>query len=152
MILSTPGVDSPVSEAVTQPDGRYTLSIPEELPEELLLHFERKHFQPESLELTAEEVRNLAKGNSLVIPDITLGRRISIAFWIATIIFVVVLLLIASSILHNTLAALVGASLLFILGQCDDDTIDDADHRADSDGDRNQPWRHDCFHRSGHLQ
>jgi Na+/H+ antiporter NhaD/arsenite permease-like protein len=42
-------------------------------------------------------------------------RRISIAFWIATLVFVVVLLLIASSVLHNTLAALVGASLLFVI-------------------------------------
>lgn len=113
--LSTPGVDSPISEAVTQPDGRYALSIPEELPEELQMHFERKHFQSESLELSAEEMRDLTQGRSVVIPDMTMERRVSIAFWIATIIFIVVLVLIASGILHNTLAALVGASLLFLI-------------------------------------
>jgi len=50
-----------------------------------------------------------------VIPDILLERRVSVAFWIATFTFVVVLALIASSVLHNTLAALVGVSLLFII-------------------------------------
>jgi Na+/H+ antiporter NhaD/arsenite permease-like protein len=46
------------------------------------------------------------------LPDTILPRRISLAFWVATLIFVGMLVLIAIGLLHNTLAALVGASLV----------------------------------------
>ncbi len=113
--LMTQGVDSPLSEGTTQADGRFALSIPKEMSKDLSLHFERNHFKPEIRDLTANEIQNLSQGNTLVIPDILLERRVSVAFWIATFTFVVVLALIASSVLHNTLAALVGVSLLFII-------------------------------------
>lgn len=45
--------------------------------------------------------------------DVTLQRLISPAFWVATPVFVLVLGLIADGIIHNTLAALVGVTVLF---------------------------------------
>jgi Na+/H+ antiporter NhaD/arsenite permease-like protein len=47
-----------------------------------------------------------------VLPDLMLEREISAAFWLATLIFAGVLVLIAAGVLHNTLAALSGAVLV----------------------------------------
>jgi Na+/H+ antiporter NhaD/arsenite permease-like protein len=49
------------------------------------------------------------------LPDVQLERQVTIGFWLATIIFVIVLILIATGILHNTLAALVGAALIYLI-------------------------------------
>jgi Na+/H+ antiporter NhaD/arsenite permease-like protein len=49
----------------------------------------------------------------VVLPDTVLERKVTPAFWIATAIFAVMLLIIATGRLHTTLAALAGASLVF---------------------------------------
>ncbi|MCJ7536502.1 MAG: ArsB/NhaD family transporter, partial [Anaerolineales bacterium] len=46
--------------------------------------------------------------------DVILERRISAGFWVATIVFVGVLLLIAFELLHSTTAALAGVSIIFL--------------------------------------
>jgi Na+/H+ antiporter NhaD/arsenite permease-like protein len=104
-----------LAEATTQEDGRYTLAVPKEIPENLQIHIDRSHFKSNTLLLSDEIVASLRVGETLVVPQITLTRQISLAFWIATIIFVGVLILIATGILHNTLAALVGAALIFLV-------------------------------------
>ena len=102
-----------LSEANSQPDGRYALVLPDTFPDDLWVHVERPHFSGASINLGAEAVEALRAGQSVVLPDTTLPRRISAAFWIATLVFVAVLVLIATGKLHNTLAALLGASVLF---------------------------------------
>lgn len=104
-----------LAEAVTQEDGRYTLALPEEIPDPLQVHITRSHFNESTLSLSSEIIDSLRLGKTLVVPDVTLTRHIAPAFWIATLIFVGVLVLIATGILHNTLAALVGASLIFLI-------------------------------------
>jgi Na+/H+ antiporter NhaD/arsenite permease-like protein len=103
----------PLSEAVTQPDGRYALVLPEAFPDDLAVHFERPHFAEVSIDLSPVAVEALRAGTSVVLPDTTLLRRITAAFWVATAVFVGVLVLIATGKLHNTLAALLGASVIF---------------------------------------
>jgi Na+/H+ antiporter NhaD/arsenite permease-like protein len=103
----------PLAEATTQPDGRYALILPDTLPDELSVHIERAHFAEASTELSAESVAALRAGTAVVLPDVTLLRRVTVSFWIATLVFVGVLVLIATGVLHNTLAALLGASVLF---------------------------------------
>jgi Na+/H+ antiporter NhaD/arsenite permease-like protein len=102
-----------LAEAISQPDGRYALILPEAFPDDLALSIERPHFAEASLDLSAGAVEALRAGTSVVLPDTTLLRRITPAFWIATAVFVVVLVLIATGKLHNTLAALLGASIIF---------------------------------------
>ena len=102
-----------LSEANSQPDGRYALVLPDTFPDDLWVHVERPHFSGASINLGAEAVEALRAGQSVVLPDTTLPRRISAAFWIATLVFVAVLVLIATGKLHNTLSALLGASVLF---------------------------------------
>ena len=102
-----------LAEAVTQPDGRYTLSLPETIPDTVTIHITRAHFGKVDIGLDATAIQNLRNGQSVVLPDATLPRRVNLSFWLATLIFVAVLVLIATGQLHNTLAALTGATLIF---------------------------------------
>jgi len=100
-------------QAVTQADGRYLLSIPEKLNGDEILVIQRAHFRTVETPLTPALVAKLNAGESVYLEDVALVRQISPAFWIATIIFVMVLVFIASGWLHNTLSALMGAALIF---------------------------------------
>jgi Na+/H+ antiporter NhaD/arsenite permease-like protein len=104
-----------ISEAQTQTSGDFALEAPEPVPDLLVLQFERPHFEPLEISLNPDDIQDLRSGYSVVLPDLVMNRRISIAFWIATLIFVGVLVLIATGLLHNTLAALVGVSLIYII-------------------------------------
>jgi Na+/H+ antiporter NhaD/arsenite permease-like protein len=101
-----------LAEAITQPDGRYALILPETFPDDLSVRIERPHFAKASIDLSTEAVEALRAGTSVVLPDTTLLRRITPAFWVATVVFVAVLVLIATGKLHNTLSALLGASVI----------------------------------------
>ena len=102
-----------LAEAVTQPDGRYALVLPETFPDDLAVRVERPHFAEAGIDLSAEAVKALQAGASVALPDTTLLRRITPAFWIATAVFLAVLVLIVTGKLHNTLSALLGASAIF---------------------------------------
>jgi Na+/H+ antiporter NhaD/arsenite permease-like protein len=110
-----PSAGSPLAEAATQADGRYTLPLSGDIPEALTLSIERVHFQEADLELGPEAITSLQKGEPVVLPDTTLLRQVGLAFWIATVVFVAVLVLLATGKLHNTLAALLGATLLLAI-------------------------------------
>jgi Na+/H+ antiporter NhaD/arsenite permease-like protein len=105
----------PLSEATTQSNGRYTLLPPQAIPDTATVRIERVHFEATDIELSADAIRALQDGQSVVLSDTILARRISPAFWVATTVFVGMLVLIAAGILHNTLAALVGASLVLAI-------------------------------------
>ena len=107
--------EGPLAQTLTQPDGRYALPLPETVPNPLTVHIERAHFQEADIPLNQAMTESLRNGDSLVLPDTVLLRRIGPAFWVATLIFAVVLVLIATGRLHNTLAALIGATLLFAI-------------------------------------
>jgi Na+/H+ antiporter NhaD/arsenite permease-like protein len=107
-----------LAEAYTQEDGSFNISLPNDFStvgSEVTLTIERSHFEPSTITLDAVEVRDLQEGNAVDIPTIVLERTVNAAFWIATIIFVAVLILIATDRLHNTLAALTGASLVLLI-------------------------------------
>ena len=114
-----------IAEATTQPDGSFALTAPENLPGTLVVRIDRAHFQAAHVELDATQIQSLRDGQSLALADTALMRRISAAFWIATLVFVAVLALIATGKLHNTLAALVGASLLFAVSYLGHPLLDD---------------------------
>jgi hypothetical protein len=114
--LSSAQRSAPVAQAVTQPDGRYVLSLPPNIPDMLIVHIERAHFAAARIELDAAAIQSLRNGEPVALPDTTLLRQVTLAFWIATLVFAGVLVLIASGRLHNTLAALVGAMLVLGIG------------------------------------
>jgi Na+/H+ antiporter NhaD/arsenite permease-like protein len=111
--LMTNDRNEPLAEAVTQADGRYALAMPSAISDGLMARIERAHFSAVEIELSAVQIDQLRNHQSVVLPDIVLERHINLAFWIATLVFVTVLALIATARLHNTLAALLGATLLF---------------------------------------
>ncbi len=104
-----------IYEAESQPDGRYTLVVPGGDLKSLEIHIERPHFKGTRVSISKGIIDSLETGKPLIIPTITLEREISPAFWIAAIIFVGVLILIATGFIHNTLATLVGVTLLYLV-------------------------------------
>jgi len=113
--LSAAHESDSIAQATTQPDGRYSLSLSETIPDTLIVHIKRAHFEDAHIELDAAAIQSLRTGQPIVLPDTTLLRHISPAFWVATLVFVAVLAIITTGKLHNTLAALVGATLVFAI-------------------------------------
>ena len=109
------GEETGMTQAVTQADGRYLLSILQPITGSQALVIERTHFHTEEIPLQAALVDKLNAGEVIYLQDVALVRQISPAFWVATLIFVVVLALIALGWLHNTLSALMGAALIFVV-------------------------------------
>lgn len=107
--------EEPLVEVLTQADGRYALPYSEEWIGKLKLSIERNHYQRIEIELSDEALLDLQAGEVLILPDITLDRKITIAFWLATIVFIIVLVMIVTGRFHNTLAALFGATLLYAI-------------------------------------
>ena len=104
-----------LAEARTQPDGRYAIDVPDSLPDgdSLTLALERAHFDPLTVTLDAGTVSQLEAGESVVLAPQTMVRRVNLAFWIATVVFGGMLVVVAISDLHNTLVALLGAAIIF---------------------------------------
>ena len=108
-----------ILENTTQPNGQFELLLPggeqaPNLPGGLGVKVARVHFTSNTVTLNPAQIQRLENGLSVVLPDVVLKRKIGIAFWIATLVFLGVLAVVAAGILHNTLAALAGAS--FVLG------------------------------------
>lgn len=96
----------------TQEDGSFNLHLLDEAHGDLTLVVDRHHFHTLTREIATSDLNRLATGQALVVATIELERKITPAFWIATIAFIGMLLLIALEKLHNTLAALTGITIV----------------------------------------
>jgi len=101
-----------ISETETQSDGRFALPVPSSLPENIAVELDRNHFENVAYPLSQSQLLTLNQSDSLTLPEITMEREITAAFWISAGVFILVLILIATGFLHNTLAAFSGVSLL----------------------------------------
>ena len=115
--LSVNGSTEPVAVTETHcDDGTFVLEPELSGPVETLrLSVERPHFSPLEWEADAATLSRLNSGQPVRIPTLTLERRVNLSFWIATLTFGGVLLLIALEKLHNTLAALLGVSVVLVV-------------------------------------
>lgn len=106
--------DEPLSEAQTQPDGSYLLLL-QDSPEikKARIEIERAHFEDFEWEASPDELGALIVEGSLVVDDIVLERRLQLGFWIVSITFVGMLVMIATERLHKTLAALLAIAIIF---------------------------------------
>jgi Na+/H+ antiporter NhaD/arsenite permease-like protein len=104
--------DTVLTSGHTQEDGSFNLHLTDNVREDLALVVERRHFHPLTVEISAESLDRLTSDQALVVPTIELERKITPAFWIATLAFIGMLLLIALEKLHNTLAALTGITVV----------------------------------------
>jgi Na+/H+ antiporter NhaD/arsenite permease-like protein len=106
------GGDDPIAQSTSQHDGSFVIDLPRDQYTAVEIEIERSHFQPVRRELDETELAQLGEYGSVQLPDITLERRITAGFWVATLSFVLVLVLIALERLHKTTAALLGAALV----------------------------------------
>jgi Na+/H+ antiporter NhaD/arsenite permease-like protein len=105
----------PLAFVESHDDGEWNLVFDSIPSDTLILSVERSHFQPFQKQIDEEQVSSLRKTGILQIGEIQLERRITPAFWAATIIFILVLILIAFEKLHSTTAALAGLSAVFLV-------------------------------------
>lgn len=106
------GGGEPVAEGTSQEDGSFLLHLPAGEIRAVVVEIARPHFRPLELHLAETEVAQLDLGCAVGLADIELERRITPAFWVAAVSFVLVLVLIALEKLHKTTAALLGAALV----------------------------------------
>ena len=101
-------------ETESQENGSWSLEL-EALPAaETALVIERPHFATETVVLDTAVRQQLQEIGSYNAGQLILSREITIGFWVATLVFVLVLVLIAFEKLHSTTAAMAGLSLIFI--------------------------------------
>ncbi len=106
------------SKVSTSSHGTYqifaTLPLKDFTKGEIILNFIKTNFKKKILTLNK---KNLAqKGNNYyAVKNVILKRHLDPSFYIATGIFIIVYILIAFELLHRTLAALLGASLMLII-------------------------------------
>jgi Na+/H+ antiporter NhaD/arsenite permease-like protein len=99
----------------SQPDGAFVVDLPTGevgAIETLVLRISRPHFKSLEWEAEDDEIARLNRGESLRLPDMEMSRRLTAGFWVATLTFVAILVLIALEKLHNTMAALLGMAIM----------------------------------------
>jgi Na+/H+ antiporter NhaD/arsenite permease-like protein len=112
LVTLTDGGGEEVAQDHTQSNGRYAVSLDKPIPDRLTVHIERSHFEEAEVSLGDTVIQALRSGRPVEVPEVILIRRITPAFWIATLVFAGVLVLIATGAIHNTLAALLGMAIV----------------------------------------
>jgi Na+/H+ antiporter NhaD/arsenite permease-like protein len=104
-----------IGEAESNPDGSFLVDL-ERLPQHsVVVHIQRPHFEDREWRGTPEALVMLENDNHLYVSDLTMERRVTVGFWVATLTFIGLLVLIAMERLHNTLSALLGMALIFLI-------------------------------------
>lgn len=101
-----------VAETSTQTDGSFLFDLPQDNCEAVRIRIERPHFEEREIVLEPAALAQLTGGQPIRLEDVILERRITAGFWVATLSFLLVLLLIALERLHKTTAALLGVALV----------------------------------------
>jgi len=104
--------EEPAVIGESQPGGVFTLELPSGSISSLRVEIKRHHLNATTWVAEADDLEHLRRGEALRLPDITLKRRITPSFWIATLTFIGILLLIAFEKLHSTMAALLGMAIV----------------------------------------
>jgi len=112
IVLIVNGTSFPDSTAKTNHDGIYLIDFPAEGSASLSLEISHPHFKTGNWSATREEISFLNDGADIRVPDFEIERKFTAGFWVATIVFAVVLILIMTERLHTTAAALLGAALI----------------------------------------
>jgi Na+/H+ antiporter NhaD/arsenite permease-like protein len=110
-----PSKTEPLDEAESQEEGTWVLVIPELPQEDIHITIERPHFQDATITLQEAERVELYENGVYRVGTLVLDRKIDAGFWIATAVFLAVLLVIALELLHSTTAALAGFSTIFLV-------------------------------------
>ncbi|HFD40892.1 MAG TPA: citrate transporter [Anaerolineae bacterium] len=101
-----------LAHTASQRDGTFQLHLPPDAAAAATLTISRPHFETLERPLSPDQTAQLDACGAVHLGDLTLSRRITPGFWVATLAFALVLLLIALEKLHKTTAALLGAALI----------------------------------------
>lgn len=104
-----------IAEGESQEDGSWQIGLEQVPDSEMEILISDPHFYSHTLRLGVEERLQLLDDGVYRTGEITLERMITPAFWVATIVFVGILLLIATEQLHSTTAALLGFSIILLV-------------------------------------
>jgi hypothetical protein len=104
--------EEPYVVGETQRDGSFVLDLPNEEVGDVRLAVTHTHFEPSVWEAKGPDLARLHNGSAIRLPDIELQRRLTAGFWVATLTFAAMLILIATERLHSTMAAMVGVAVV----------------------------------------
>jgi len=110
-----PGSEEPLAEAESRSEGVWILHLDALPADSLEVRVERPHFISQSTTLTQTDLAELFDTGFYHVETLELERKIDVSFWIATAIFLAVLLLIAFEFLHSATAALAGLSIILLV-------------------------------------
>lgn len=111
----TTNENEPLAETESRDDGTWALAL-ESIPDQNLeIAIDRSHFVSQSISLDGSLLSDMNDTGIYRVDPIELERKVDISFWIATLVFIAVLLLIAFEFLHSATAALAGISLIFLV-------------------------------------
>ena len=106
------GESEPHAEYESGRDGTFVVALSNESVDAARIAMTHPHFSSADWEADEADLANLSEGSAIYLPDITLERRITAGFWVATLVFVGILILIISESLHSTMAALLGVAVV----------------------------------------
>ncbi len=109
------GSEEPLAETESRSDGTWTLNLDALPSKSLEIQIKRPHYFSQSITLNQTDLSELSNMGLYHVDALELERKIDISFWIATLVFLAVLLLIAFEFLHSATAALAGLSTLLLV-------------------------------------
>lgn len=107
------GHSEPVMTVTTYEDGLWELELPSLPEQDIRLYFSHPHYRNQEVDLSSDQIVAIRQGESLNLGEIALSYSYTAGFWVATITFVLVLLLIAFEKLPTATAALLGIAIVF---------------------------------------
>lgn len=110
-----PGSEEPLAETESRSDGTWTLNLNTLPTETLEVQIQRSHYFSQSTTLDRADLTELSTTGLYRIRMMELERKVDLSFWIAAIVFLAVLLLIAFEFLHSATAALAGLSIILLV-------------------------------------
>ncbi len=109
------GNSEPLTKTESRTDGTWLLQLDALPKDNLEILVERPHYFPGSIALKQSDLKGLSQTGLYRVKTMELERKIDSSFWIATGVFLAVLLMIAFEFLHSATAALGGISIILLV-------------------------------------
>ncbi len=109
------GDNAILGEGVSGEDGAWRVEMEQAYDGALTVVIQRPHFETTTLNIPAEKLQADGESDHFYIEPVTLQRRVTPGFWVATLVFAGVLLLIILEKVHATTAALLGMGVIFLV-------------------------------------
>jgi len=109
------GEKTVLGEGISGEDGVWRVEVEQAYDGALTVEIQRPHFETATLHLPASNLETDGDSERFYIETVTLQRRVTPGFWVASLVFAGVLLLIILEKVHATTAALLGMGVIFLV-------------------------------------